>query len=77
MNKREMFEQGWILIFTFFSVTFVNIPGCLLTAQIAGLFAQPMWIYKTYQLKQWGMFILSIWFFFTWSFGIYFSLTAL
>ena len=29
---------------------------------ILGLCGQPFWIYKTFELSQWGMFLVSLWF---------------
>lgn len=72
-----MFIQIYITIFTFFSITLVNIPEYILYAQIAGILVQPAWIYETYRKKQYGMFILSIWFLCVWVFGLSKSMSIL
>lgn len=39
---------------------------------IAGLFAQPFWFYTSYQGQQWGIFILTMFYSYSWLQGIYF-----
>lgn len=38
---------------------------------IIGLAAQPFWLYTTAKNDQWGFFILSIFYAYSWSMGIY------
>lgn len=67
----SVIEQVLIFVLTFASVTLVNLPDWEHYAPFFGVLVQPLWIYKTWALKQWGMFALSIWFLFMWSYGIY------
>jgi hypothetical protein len=69
--------QWYIFIGTMLSTTFVNIPGFLMYAQIAGLIVQPAWAIATYKSKQWGPLALSIYFTFVWGAGLYNSITTL
>ena len=38
---------------------------------IIGLSAQPFWFYSSFVTKQWGIFILSIFYTYSWCQGIY------
>lgn len=38
---------------------------------VAGLASQPFWLLTSYLNKQWGVFILSVIYVFSWAFGIY------
>lgn len=38
---------------------------------VIGLISQPFWIYTTFSNKQYGMFVLSLWYTFGWTRGIY------
>lgn len=38
---------------------------------IAGLLAQPFWIYTSYKTQQWGIFAMSFIYIYSWSQGIY------
>jgi len=38
---------------------------------VFGLASQPFWLYTSYINKQWGVFLLSIIYVFSWAFGIY------
>lgn len=36
-----------------------------------GLCAQPFWFWTTYHNQQWGIFIVSFWYTFSWAMGVY------
>ena len=38
---------------------------------VAGFFSQPFWIITSYKNQQWGVFLVSIIYTFSWAFGIY------
>ena len=38
---------------------------------ILGLLSQPFWLYSSFINQQWGVFVLSIWYAYSWSNGIY------
>jgi nicotinamide riboside transporter PnuC len=38
---------------------------------VIGLISQPFWLYSSYENKQWGIFLLSVIYIFSWAFGIY------
>jgi len=38
---------------------------------ILGLASQPFWLITTYQHEQWGIFVLSLWYTFSWGQGVY------
>ena len=38
---------------------------------IAGMLSQPFWFYTMIKTKQWGIFILCIFYFLSWCLGIY------
>jgi len=38
---------------------------------IAGILAQPFWMYTTLSHKQYGISILSLWYSYSWGLGIY------
>lgn len=38
---------------------------------VIGLISQPFWLVTSYLNKQWGVFILTVVYVFTWSYGIY------
>ncbi len=38
---------------------------------ILGLLSQPLWLYVTYEAKQWGMFTLSVWYTYSWIQGVW------
>ena len=37
---------------------------------LIGLLGQPLWLYATWQSKQWGMFVLSLWYIYAWAKGV-------
>ena len=39
--------------------------GCVL-----GLLSQPFWLWESAQAKQWGVFILSLWYCYAWARGV-------
>jgi len=38
---------------------------------ILGLFSQPVWFYTFGKHKQWGMLLLSVWYLYSWSQGVW------
>lgn len=40
-------------------------------ACLFGLLGQPFWFYSAYQAEQWGIFILCIFYAYSWSLGVY------
>lgn len=38
---------------------------------VIGVAAQPVWAYTTIVNEQWGMLILTLWYTYSWSMGIY------
>jgi len=40
---------------------------------VLGLISQPFWYYQTITHQQWGIFILSLFYTYTWCQGIYFG----
>jgi nicotinamide riboside transporter PnuC len=38
---------------------------------VVGLISQPFWLITSYLHQQWGVFILTVVYVFTWSYGIY------
>lgn len=40
-------------------------------APILGLVGQPFWFYTTYANEQWGIFILSFFYTYSWGLGVY------
>ena len=37
---------------------------------ISGLLSQPFWLYSAFVNQQWGIFVLSIWYTYSWGNGI-------
>lgn len=58
-------------------ITLFGITAIILVAKknkwgfVFGLLSQPFWFITSFINKQWGVFFLSIIYFFTWLFGIY------
>jgi nicotinamide riboside transporter PnuC len=58
-------------------ITIFGITAVFLVAKknkwgfVLGLISQPFWLMTSFLNKQWGIFILSIVYTFTWCFGIY------
>ncbi|MFA6190002.1 MAG: nicotinamide mononucleotide transporter [Candidatus Staskawiczbacteria bacterium] len=58
-------------------VAILGITAIILVAKknkwgwVIGLSSQPFWLITSYINEQWGVFILTIVYIFTWSFGIY------
>lgn len=58
-------------------ITLFGITAIILIAKknkwgfVFGLLSQPFWFITSFVNKQWGVFFLSIIYFFTWLFGIY------
>ena len=63
--------QVSIFVLTMLSMTFVNVPILGPYAPIVGILVQPFWLYESYSKKQWGIFLLAIYIFGTWIFGLY------
>lgn len=40
-------------------------------APILGLIGQPFWFYTTYTNEQWGIFVLSFFYTYSWGLGVY------
>lgn len=40
-------------------------------ASIFGLVGQPFWFYTSYKAKQWGVFVLSFFYAYSWGLGFY------
>jgi|GEM_PF-1621751 len=38
---------------------------------ICGILGQPLWFYTTFMNEQWGIFLLSFWYTFAWSRGLW------
>ena len=38
---------------------------------VLGLVSQPFWFYSTIRTEQWGMFVLSLWYTYSWGQGVY------
>lgn len=38
---------------------------------VIGFLGQPLWLYSSYTTNQWGIFVLSLFYMFTWGRGIY------
>lgn len=38
---------------------------------VLGLCGQPFWLYTTFISGQWGMFVLSVWYSYSWGQGVY------
>lgn len=38
---------------------------------IAGLAGQPFWLWTTYQAEQWGLVVLSVWYTWAWTRGVF------
>jgi hypothetical protein len=54
--------QTVILIASGLSILLFSSKGHYKYGFLAGLAAQPFWLYASYQAKQWGIFVLSVWF---------------
>lgn len=62
--------QVLIFLLTSLAITFVNIKSVACFAPVFGVMVQPLWFYETFTKKQWGMFILSIYFTCMWIYGL-------
>jgi hypothetical protein len=38
---------------------------------LLGILSQPFWFISAYQSKQWGIFLLSVWYTYSWTQGIW------
>jgi hypothetical protein len=38
---------------------------------LVGLIGQPFWLYSTYHSEQWGIFLLSMFYIYSWGTGVY------
>lgn len=38
---------------------------------VLGMITQPFWFYTTLRAEQWGLFVLSLWYTYSWGQGIY------
>lgn len=43
--------------------------GCII-----GLMGQPFWLWATWESQQWGMFVLSVWYTYSWLHGTYIAM---
>jgi len=59
------------------AITILGVTAITLVAKknkwgfVVGLTSQPFWLYTSYINKQWGVFVLSVIYIFSWAFGIY------
>ena len=67
MNLLEILGQGSIGILGFFA--FLLIERANKRGYILGLLQQPFWVYSTLMAKQWGMFFITILFFYVYARG--------
>ena len=69
----ELIAQICIGVFGVSAIFMVNRPEAKLRkwAPIVAMFAQPAWYYTTYINEQWGIFILSFLYTYSWGMGIY------
>lgn len=68
----ETISQIWIILFGCAAVWLVGRREAWRRwGYILGLCSQPAWIYTAWQHKQWGILILSLWYAYAWSQGIY------
>lgn len=68
----ETICQIWILIFGCLAIWFVSRrEHWMRWGYIFGLIGQPVWVYVTFVSEQWGMFLLTWFYVYSWSQGIY------
>ena len=64
-------------VVTQIGITVFGVTAIILVAKknkwgfVFGLLSQPFWLLTSFVNNQWGVFILSVVYVFTWSFGIY------
>ena len=68
----ENIVQLSIMIFGGIAIYLISLKRkCRRWGYIFGLISQPFWIYTTFKNNQYGMFILSLWYTYSWINGIY------
>lgn len=71
----NLYTQAGILIFGMGAVFLVNDPrpNVRRWGSVFGLIAQPFWYYETFTHGQWGIFVSSFFYTYSWSRGFYFA----
>jgi hypothetical protein len=52
-------------------------PGAAALGCALGLLGQPLWLWSSWRARQWGIFALSVWYFWSWGTGLALALAAL
>ena len=64
--------QGFIFIFSASAIWFVSQNKSYRpVGYLIGLFSQPFWFYTTITNDQWGLILLSLFYTYSWSMGVY------
>jgi len=72
MNK---LSQTWIIIFGGSAIWFIGRPeqwACY--GYVFGLISQPAWFYTSLRHRQFGIFLLSLFYTYSWCQGVYFHI---
>jgi len=69
---QDIICQTWIVIFGCSAIWFVGrLEQWKRWGYILGLISQPAWVYTTIKHDQWGIFLLSLFYTYSWGQGVY------
>lgn len=73
MDKPSHLSQSLLLLLSGSAAWCVTrgTPGAAVVGCALGLLVQPLWLWSSWRARQWGIFLLSVWYLWSWGSGLW------